>query len=261
MNTMSTPKVTFTQMPIEMEVEMLYEFLFHGFGGWNKYILWKHKDLKNAYQFKAEADQRQYIHDYIVRYRKENKEEIKRKQKEFSQAWKKVEKKYFQTIQEIMDISWPNEDKNVYALLSINPINPRFLEQWDFSLFYDQQNLLRVFEIIMHECCHFLYFHKWIEVFPKANKKTFDAPYIEWFLSELAAPIILNDPRMQKILKKRAQFYPEHRRIKIGVLSAPTYFNQIYKLYQEKEDGFTLFLKHAYKDIKKHKKIFVAPMK
>lgn len=84
-------------------------------------------------------------------------------------------------------------------------------------------------EVIMHECCHFLYFEKWKQLFPNINSKKFESPYLEWHLSEILAPIILNDARIQKLLKRKADFYMEHKRIKIGNKTVPKYFNDLYK--------------------------------
>ena len=52
----------------------------------------------------------------------------------------------------------------------------------------------------------FLYFEKWKSLYPKMDRRKFDTPYIEWHLSEIVAPIILNDKRIQRLLKKRARF-------------------------------------------------------
>ena len=88
------------------------------------------------------------------------------------------------------------------------------------------------------------------------NHSKFERPNIEWHLSELTAPIIINDKRVQKLLKQKASFYKEHSRIKIGSKTAPRFFTDIYKKNINKENSFELFLKEAYKEIKKHKKLF-----
>ncbi|MBI2411200.1 MAG: hypothetical protein HYV32_04890 [Candidatus Kerfeldbacteria bacterium] len=256
-----TPKVYFIDMPLDMEIEMLNGFLFESFGGWNKYVLRRHPELKKAYTLKTDAERRAYIRNYIIQFRKTHKAEMVKKKEQFQKAWKTVEKEYFTTLQELMDIEWPKQRNKIYAMISINPICPRFLDEWNFSLFYNYDDIHRMIEVIMHESCHFLYFEKWKELYPKADRKTFDAPYIEWYLSEISAPIILNEPRIQPLLKKRARFYKEHQRIKIGTHTAPAYFKKIYTHCIKQEDGFALFLREAYKEIKKHKKLFLESMK
>jgi hypothetical protein len=107
----------------------------------------------------------------------------------------------------------------------------------------------------MHEACHFLYFEKWKQLYPEMDNKKFDEPHIEWHLSEILAPIILNDARIQKLLKNKAIFYKEHKRIKIDGKTAPKYFGDLYKK-TTKDKNFEEFLKEAYQAIKKNKNLF-----
>lgn len=107
----------------------------------------------------------------------------------------------------------------------------------------------------MHEICHFLYFKKWLEIFPRISKKTFEHPYLEWHLSEILAPIILNDNRIQKLLKQKAVFYAEHKKIKIDEKTAPAYFTDLYDKIA-KDNNFEQFLKISYQTIKKNRNLF-----
>ena len=111
-------------------------------------------------------------------------------------------------------------------------------------------------ETIMHECCHFLYFEKWQKLYPKMNRKKFESPHTEWHLSEVVAPIILNDERVQKLLKQKAVFYSEYQKMKINNQFVPEHFADLYKANIKKDNGFEIFLKEAYKEIKNNKKIF-----
>ncbi len=150
-----------------------------------------------------------------------------------------------------MGTDWPKNRKTIKAFISINPICPRFLDNWTFSIFYNRKEN-DAMEVIMHECCHFLYFKKWKEVFPRADKKTFEHPHIEWHLSEILAPVILNDFRIQKLLKKKASFYDEYRDLAINGKKFPEYFDLLYKKYSNENYTFSDFLEVAYSEIKKH---------
>ena len=111
-------------------------------------------------------------------------------------------------------------------------------------------------EVMPHECCHFLYFEKWKSLYPKMDRRKFDTPYIEWHLSEIVAPIILNDKRIQRLLKKRARFYPEHARLKIAGQTVQKYFTALYEKNVKKKKGIEVFLKEAYREIKDNKSLF-----
>src|SRR3989338_7364152 len=77
-----------------------------------------------------------------------------------------------------------------------------FLDTWSFTVFF-RSSQKDVIETVLHECSHFLFFKKWHEVYPKTPRRHFDAPYLVWRFSELSAPVILNDPRMQKVNARR----------------------------------------------------------
>ncbi len=140
-------------------------------------------------------------------------------------------------------------------MISINPICPRFLNNWSFSIFYNYKKISHAVEVIVHESCHFLYFKKWKQLFPNVNNKKFEYPYLEWHLSEIITPIILNDFRIQQLLKQKATFYTEHKKIKIDNKTAPKYFTDMYKKII-RNNNFEEFLKESYRSIKIHKELF-----
>ncbi len=108
-------------------------------------------------------------------------------------------------------------------------------------------------ETVAHEVLHFLYFKKWKEVFTDADEKTFDSPYLEWHLSEILAPVILRDKRIQSILKSGTGSYQEHLKIKIGSRNLIQHFEDLYKKSRKKKEPFAQFLQTAYKEAQKHK--------
>jgi len=252
---MFTPKVKFLLIPIKLEVNLIYFFLFHEKWGWGKKIIKRHPYLKNVLNIKTKKNREKYIKKYIIEFRNENKESIRNQIKKYSKNWKKVEKKYLTILPEILNTPWPKDKKIIKAMISINPICPRFINNWSFSLFY-KQGSKKMKETIMHEICHFLYFKKWKEVFPSVKRKAFEYPYIEWHLSEILAPVILNDPRIQKLLKHKAAFYKEHQKLKINEVNVPKYFSFLYKEYKFKQYSSDDFLRKAYSEIKQHKNIF-----
>jgi len=241
------PKIQFLELPIEMEKEFFYNFLFKS--DLSKYIFKRHPRIENVYKIKSLEKRMKFIEKYIEDYRDINFKTIKHNILNYELAWKKIEKEYFTTLAQIIDIKWPRNRKIIKAYLSINSICPRFLKDWTFTTYYNYPNTKDVLEVIMHECCHFLYFEKWKKIFPKMSQKRFESPYIEWHLSEIIAPIILNDKRIQRILKKKAKFYEEYDNTKIGNESIADHFSQLYLNCVDKM-SFEKLLKIFYKKIK-----------
>lgn len=243
---MSSPKVVFQSVPLRLEIDWMYGFLFYNKWGWEKRILKVHPNLQEIYKYSKEVERKKFLKNYISDFRVKNKTKIDEKVAFHQKNWQKIEDKYLTILSEIMETPWPKGRKRIKALVSINPICPRFVNDWSFFFNYSA-SLKSGREVIMHEICHFLYFKKWKEVFPKTNKKKFDYPYLEWHLSELLAPVILGDPRIQKLLNRKPCFYKEHEAIKIGNKSAPNYFTGLYKKKILNNHSFELFLKESFK--------------
>lgn len=244
---MNLPKVKFTDIPLSKEIDWIHGFLFQNKWGWGKYIIKKHPKIKKVFSFKTEIEQVKFLKKYIIEFKKENQELIRKNKIKYQKGWEKVEKEYFKKLSEITEIDWPENKKIIKAMISINPICPRFLNDWSFSIFYNYKKISNAMEVIMHESCHFLYFEKWKKIYPRTNIKKFEYPYLEWHLSELIAPIILNDVRIQKLLKQKAVFYDEHNKLKIEGKNAPQYFTDLYNKHNKEKTNFEKYLKDSFK--------------
>lgn len=253
---MNLLKVKFTDIPLSKEFNWMHGFLFRNEWGWGKYIIKKHPKIKEVFSFKIETEQVKFLKKYIIEFRKDNQKVIEKNKEKYQKEWRKIENEYFESLSEIIEIDWPKNRKVIKAMISIDPICPRFLNDWSFSIFYNYKKMTHAMEVIMHECCHFLYFEKWKEIYPKTNVKKFESPYLEWHLSEIIAPIVLNDVRMQKLLKQKAVFYTEHKKIKIGNKTAPKYFTDLYNRHNKEKTSFEKYLKDAYKIIRDNREIF-----
>lgn len=252
---MNLPKVKFIDAPLSKEFDWMYVFLFENEWDWGKYIIKKHPKIKEIFLLRTEVEKVIFLKKYVIRFNKENRELIEINKANYQKEWEKIAEEFFNILSEIMQINWPENRKNIKAMMSLNPICPRFLKNWSFFIFYNYKKISDAIEVIMHESCHFLYFEKWKESFPRCNTRSFESPYLEWHLSEILAPIILNDSRIQKILKQKASFYNEHKKIKIEGKTVPKYFTILYNKSQKK-DNFAEFLKEAYKMIKRNKELF-----
>ncbi|PIR57975.1 MAG: hypothetical protein COU71_01125 [Parcubacteria group bacterium CG10_big_fil_rev_8_21_14_0_10_38_31] len=246
---MKYPKVKIKQIPLKLELEVLNYFVFNANNNFGKYVFMEHPNLKNAKSKKE-------VEKYIIDLSRKNQKVIESSISVFRKKWQKVEKDFFNILPEIMGTEWP-QGKIITAYVSINPISPRFLDKWAFSINYKKQsNTSRVKEIFMHEIVHFLYFKKWKEVFPKSKRRTFDYPYVEWRLSEILAPIILNYSPARKLIGKSADSYDEHEKIKIGNNSIVKHFEDLYKKSIKQQKSFDEFLQTAYKEILKYESKF-----
>lgn len=197
-----------------------------------------------------------FLRDYIQRYHEKNARLVENKTTWIKATWRQVEQEFVSLLPALLETDWPSERKQIRAFISLNPICPRDIDDWSFSVFLNYRKKAYVQEVIMHEICHFLYFKKWREVFPDTDAKTFESPYLEWHLSEILAPVILNDHRIQRLLKRPADFHEEHMAILIQNKPATEYFADLYLRFSKEGKPFAEFLQKAYAEIKKYRTLF-----
>lgn len=241
---------------IKDDCKKINHFVSPGKGDWDwsKYIFHFHPKLKiKLKNIKDKKERKKIIKDYVESWfkEKENLKKFEEKKEEIEKHWKKIHTKFINSTLNILKLKRVKR-RNFTCIISINPICPKDLKKNTFSIFYDY-GIKDILVIIAHEIFHFYYFDKWEETFPNSNKKTFDGPHIIWYLSEILDPLILNTPKIQKILKRKAPNYKEYEKFKIKGKSLIEYFEYLYEDFDKNKD-FGEFLKIAYKEIKKYEK-------
>ena len=249
------PKVRFKLNSIRNESDRLYGFCKPRSTGWDwtGYVFGMHPELKpRLTKSRTEKERKNTVDSYVKEYVGEEKELMKSQAAVYQKEWNRVNDRYMRVLSQILETDWPKERKMINAYVSINPICPRFLDQWSFSISM-LRRLKGVRKVTSHEVLHFLYFKKWKEVFPNARRETYESPHLEWHLSEILAPIILGDPRIQRVIKVRDQNYPEHQKAMIGKTSVVRYFEDLYAKSRKRGDSFSRFLEIAYSEAKRNK--------
>jgi hypothetical protein len=112
-------------------------------------------------------------------------------------------KKIASIISRKFSYSW-QEIPKVVIIPSVCPVCPRFLEESSFMVTYNCSHdwILRV---CAHELTHFLYFKKLKKLLQKPINTEYPKP--DWLISEVVAPIIVNDKEIQVIVHNKDTFY------------------------------------------------------
>jgi len=133
----------------------------------------------------------------------------------YNDIWSKYNDKYFETLSTYLNIKWPNKHKIIYAEVGITPVFPRYLDSFRFSLGVGlpEEILIR---ISAHETLHFLWFHKWKELYPECPRREYDSPFITWEYSEMVTDPILNSKEIKEILKIDEKAYNSFYEVKDG---------------------------------------------
>lgn len=245
------PKVIFKQMPLELETEMFFEFLdtnwaskitneFPEFLKIKSIVGEKDNPNKFSSERKLERARKKAIEKIIIKIRKEFNEKMSTGLKNIKSEWEKVEKKVLEILSDIIQTDWL--EKEITGFVSINPVCPRFLDTWGFSVTYNRKDSDI---IIAHEISHFLYFKKFKKIFPEIGKDKYEFPNKEWVLSEIITPIILNDSRMIKIIGPGAGFYEKHKELKIGEKPLTESIQELYTEFVINKNDFSEFIKKS----------------
>lgn len=81
--------------------------------------------------------------------------------------------------------------------VSLNPIEPRFLQSHTFDIFYKNSANGAIGEAI-HEIIHFVWFHVWNQLFADSYEE-YESPSLKWILSEMVVEPIMRDVRLRSI--------------------------------------------------------------
>lgn len=244
------PKVKFEVASIKHIIPPINDFLnLHKRWDWSRHILDKYpvldKKLKNV---KKKSERNKITHDFFEDFILRNKDLLEKKAEKFQKEWNKINNEYMVTLSEVLEIDWPEEDKQIRAFISPNPICPRYIKQRIFDV-YHLSSLEWMKAVAMHEILHFLYFEKWKEFSPKTNEKHFNAPHLVWKLSEIVPKAILSDERVQEIFKHNPTVYDKYYELKINGKPLLDYLDEFYF----KRKNFKDFLKKSWEFVNKHK--------
>jgi hypothetical protein len=250
------PKVKFKLPTIKKEAYVMTSFCKPRKTGWDwsGKVYENHPQLGEILKDKKSDEYYKYVYKYSNSFIKKNKKKLDKLVKEYQTQWDKINDEYLKVLSEHFETDYPIDRKIITAYVSIVPIYPRFLDEWGFNVSSRRPD--RMIAIAMHEILHFLYFKKWMEVFPKTKKGELNNPHLIWRLSEILDPIILNHNKdIQKILKSKQRHYSEFQKVKIGKKTMVEYFEDLYKKHLKSGKSFEEFLKISWTETKKHKKI------
>lgn len=247
----SIPYVTFRQNSFASEVRWSWFFLFQDSWGWGKRLVKWYPRFRGIDQIQDQKERVRVLKREVRYYRSKYRFRLQSAQQQDAKLWRRIERQGLTELSNIIGTSW-STNRRITAYLSLNSICPRFLDTWSFMVFF-RSSPKDAMETILHECSHFLFFKKWHEVFTKTPRRHFDAPHLVWHFSEISAPVILNDPRLQRVNPRHAMGYREHARIKIGGKTAPRVFAALYRQCMRDGSGFEGYMKKGIALVRKTK--------
>ena len=95
-------------------------------------------------------------------------------------------------------MDWTNLFNDLCCCVSMNPIEPRFLREHRFDLFYKNSEKGAIGQCI-HEIIHFAWFYVWHEIFQDSWGE-YERPSLKWILSEMVVGSCTINERQLRLL-------------------------------------------------------------
>lgn len=175
---------------------------------------------------------------------------INEKAKIYSKYWKTCQAQIVDALSSAFAVDCTDIFNDLQCNVSMNPIEPRFLKERNFDIFYLNSEKGAIGESI-HEIIHFIWFHVWNQHF-RDNYDEYERPSLKWILSEMVVESIMRDKRLSSI----NPYFPREQ----GGCIYPYFFDMIVenKLILDTLDDMyrtrpiTQFMENSYQYCKDH---------
>lgn len=115
----------------------------------------------------------------------------------YSRHWAACKEQITAAMSDAFGVDCANLFNDLRCNISINPIEPRFLRERFFDIFYLNSEPGAIGESI-HEIIHFVWFYVWNRLFGDSYD-AYERPSLKWILSEMVVESIMKDPRLSSI--------------------------------------------------------------
>lgn len=115
----------------------------------------------------------------------------------YSNHWKVCKEQINDALSDAFEIDCHRLFNDLHCNVSMNPIEPRFLREHSFDIFYLNSEKGAIGQSI-HEIIHFIWFYVWNRVFGDSYDE-YESPSLKWILSEMVVESIMKDSRLCSI--------------------------------------------------------------
>lgn len=142
------------------------------------------------------------VSDVVVDYYDKNKELIDESIKKYKNIWEEYNDEYFDILCKYLNVDVNKVSEEFICEVGFIPVSPRYLNLNIFSttVGIDNKNII---EIIAHEILHFIWYMKWMELYPLCQKEEYECPNLVWKYSEMVVDFILNSKEINKVFDNK----------------------------------------------------------
>ena len=165
---------------------------------WVEPIFYFYPQLDKAYAKSLSLSERR---DYIERTLRSVyvtiKDTIDEKVGSYSRHWNACKDQITAALSDAFGVGCSELFNDLRCNISMNPIEPRFLTERSFDIFYLNSERGAIGECI-HEIIHFVWFYIWNMLFGDSYDE-YERPSMKWILSEMVVESVMKDDRLSSI--------------------------------------------------------------
>lgn len=142
-------------------------------------------------------ERRAYLTDVLREVYEAGKEGMVQKLQGYRAHWEACKPQITAALSDAFETDCAGILNDMECRVSLNPIEPRFLREHAFDIFWYNSERGAIGEAI-HEIIHFVWFHVWQDTFGDGWEE-YEAPSLKWILSEMVVEAIMADARLSSI--------------------------------------------------------------
>lgn len=223
---MYTPKVIYEVPEIEKQVSLF------------KYFLELDDKFRNNLHIEYPELESQGLNKIVTSLYESKSRELENQKDIAQQNWNKIEGEIIQEFTKILHKDWNLE--TIPGGISLLPFSTRELKEKRFDVYY-KKDIKGILKTTTHELFHFIYFDKWLDIFPNTTIEEMDYPNPAWALSEVVLPIMLNNSKIKDILGVEFNNYPVFENDIFEGEDVVLYIENLYR-----DNDLEAFLKKSY---------------
>jgi len=192
-------ELTFVNPGIEYMLERIMEFqAAHTSSFWADPLFHFYPQLSKEHALALPYDKRsRYLSQELRQIYPSIKNTIDRKVPLYALRWDACKGQITAALSEAFDCDCDAILNDMQCRVSMNPIEPRFLTEHAFDIFYLNSEKGAIGEAI-HEIIHLVWFHVWHDLFGDSWDE-YESPSLKWILSEMVVESIMRDNRLSSI--------------------------------------------------------------
>lgn len=165
---------------------------------WSEPLYYHFKELDKEYAQALSLDYKKaYIKEVLFQVYRNVEKELEEKVILYQNYWDAHSLQIEEALSDAFDVDCKGLFNDMICRISLNPIEPRFLKEHSFDIFYKNSEKGMIGEAI-HEIIHFVWFYVWNREFGDEYEE-YESPSLKWLLSEMVVEMIMKDERLSSL--------------------------------------------------------------